>query len=110
MGLETLGFVPIEEIQNVFTTKLTELEERILPSVGLTDSRPDRTYLLTWFDELKIALMTRARTNLKTYLTQNPAVKAADREARAAEAVAKNKEAWDARTKLGRQYAREGGP
>lgn len=104
---DDLGFVTLDEIQNVFVEGLRNLEEKILPNVPAIEARMDRAYITTAVDEMRLKLMQRARHNVQDYLTRHPVVRNEDRERREKESADKNKTNWENRVKLGRQFARE---
>lgn len=100
---EQMGFVTMDEIQNVFTTKLTELEQTVFTSCPSVERRSDQVYLMSFFDGIRQILMSRARGNLEHYLKTSPSVKAEERKTRADEAQDKNRQGYEDRVRLGRQ-------
>lgn len=99
---DDLGFVPIEEIQNVFTIALTELEDEVMPEgTGI-----EKRHVLEFFDGLKYKLVNRSKYNLQEYLQQNPIVKAEVRKEKADEQSKKNRETWENRVANNRRAMR----
>lgn len=102
-----MGFVSLDEIQNVFTQKLSDVEQQLFRDCPTLERRADQAYIMTWLDGVRQELMKRAKGNLTHYLENNPKVKQAERASREQEAAAKNKNAYDDRVRLGRtNYAR----
>lgn len=99
---DQLGFVSLDEIQNVFTTKLDEIEKKIFPSCPSTERRSDQVFIMTALDGIRQELMKRAKSNLEHYLENNPQVKQEKRQTRAEEAETRNREAHDKRVSMGR--------
>lgn len=107
---DDLGFVSLDEVQNVFVEGLRELEDKVLANVPAIEGRMDRAYIVTHVDEMRLKLMQRARHNLTDYLTKHPIVRSEEREKREKESQERNRTTWEARVKLGRtQAAKDGG-
>lgn len=92
---DPLGFVPVEDIHNVWTTMLSKLEE--------LGAHRD---VITYVDSVRLELQKRARSTVDEVVTRMPGDKkqTAEEAARVAAEYEKNQELWRSRTRLGRQY------
>jgi hypothetical protein len=99
---DSMGFVTVDEITNVFTEAMRELEAKIFPSCPSVERRSDQAYLMTFFDDIRLKLQSRARENLQSYLENAPQVKQAAREEKAAGQKDKSRLAYEDRIKTGR--------
>lgn len=100
-AIDQLGFVSLDEIQNVFTYELAEIEQDLLRQGVPANHR----VIVEWIDGIKLKLMSRAKDNLQKYLTTNPEVKKEMRDERAAKEAAETRIAWDQRVARNRQRA-----
>lgn len=73
--IDELGFVPIDQIQNVFSDKLTEIEQDLERQGVPSDPR----LIIEWIDDVRQSLMQRARSNVAEYVRKNPVVKVKER-------------------------------
>ncbi len=102
---DQLGFVSVEEIQNVFTTMKTELVQKILPFCPTIEARSDIGIVVEFFDAIRATLMMRARDNVQDYIRKNPAVKQAEREKQADDSATHTRQTFEDRIRRGRAVA-----
>lgn len=102
---EQLGFVTIDEIQNVFTEQKTKLMQKILPYCPTIEARGDIQYVLDEFDATRALIVKRARDNVKEYLRNNPHVKQAERQEQAEKSAATTRQTYEDRIRIGRAVA-----
>ncbi len=82
-ALEQLGFVPIDEIQNIYITTL----DKILEDIRVNGVPRNEKVIVDYMDEFRSQLMRRAKLNLLSYLKSNPQVKEEVRQEREAKTV-----------------------
>lgn len=99
--MEQLGFVPVEEIQDIFTTHLSQIEDDIRRNGVPLDGK----IIFEWIDELRGKLYKRAKWNIDTYLRQNPQQKIKEHQEREKAPKASYKESWEEKVKAQRQQA-----
>jgi hypothetical protein len=99
---EQLGFVTLDDIMNVFTTKKTELVEKIIPWCPTIEARGDTQYVLDLFDSIRGELMRRARDNVRDYISKSPVMKQEDRERQAKESEDRNRMNYEERIRRSR--------
>jgi len=102
---DSMGFVSLEDLTNVFTMKQDEMSSKIFPHLVHVEARCERAMIQDFFDTIRLELQKRAKGNLDAYLRLNPAVKKEERQAKADEAADKNKAAYESRIKMGRSIA-----
>jgi len=78
---ELLGFCDLQEIQNVFTTEMSKIDDEIRQNGVPQNHR----LLVEWIDNIRLLLIKRAKRNMAAYLANNPEVKAMARDDRMAE-------------------------
>lgn len=100
---DQLGFVTLDEIQNVFTDRLAKVEQELFRGVPSLERRSDQAYIMTWLDNIRQELMKRARSGAQDYLTKNPKLKQQERQEKAQEAADKSRQSYEDRVRLGRQ-------
>jgi len=100
-AIETLGFVPIDEIQNIFITVAHKTEEYIKLN-GMPRNEKDVIDIL---DEYRSQLMRRAKTNLANYLKNNPQVKQEIREEREAKTLESSRMTYQERREKAKEKA-----
>jgi hypothetical protein len=71
---DSIGFVPIEEIQNVFTKAMQDIENRLRQLLPTIEARGELAHVIDVIDDIRGRLMKRARDNLVAYIRQNPTV------------------------------------
>lgn len=98
--MDNLGFVPIEEIQNIFTTDLSAIEADIRRNGVPMDGK----IIFEWFDGLKQKLYKRAKWHIDEYVRQNPIVKEKQREEKD-KPKANYKDRWEEKVKASRAQA-----
>lgn len=104
-AFDALGFVPIEEVNNVRVTKLRELEEKLLPHCPTIERRADHAFIMDFFEGIFLEMQKRARGNVEDYIKRNPQVKKEQRDARKAESTQRTMMSAEDRVKLGRAIA-----
>ncbi len=101
--LDQLGFVSVDEIQNVFSFELSKIDNELS-----RDGMPlDYKIVVEWIDSIRLTLMQRARTNVEDYLRKNPAIRKEKREVKAQE-MAEGKsshDSWQDKVKANREEA-----
>ncbi len=65
----SLGFVSLQEITNVWTDRMRQLDAEIWPAHGRT---PHRDEMLEFFATLKLELFKRSKTNYTEYCRRVP--------------------------------------
>ena len=65
----SLGFVPLQEITNVWTDRMRQLDVELWPKNGRT---PGREEMIEFMATLKLELFRRARTNYVEYCRRVP--------------------------------------
>ncbi len=103
--MNDLGFVPIEQIQDVFSFEMSEIEDDIKRN-GIP---ADYKIIFDWIDGIRGKLMSRAKNNMDEYLRKNPIVVNKKRELREADnAQSKSMaENWQEKVKNTRRAAIE---
>lgn len=66
-----LGFVPIREIQNVFTEKMRSIEQDLIRQ-GIPANHKN---IIEMIDDIRLALHQRAETNILAFMKENPEAK-----------------------------------
>lgn len=66
--------MPIEEIQNVFTKAMQDIENRLRQLLPTIEARGELAHVIDVIDDIRGRLMKRARDNLVAYIRQNPTV------------------------------------
>ena len=74
----SLGFITLDDIQNVFAVEMNKMDEDIANNGYPQDPK----ILMDYIDELRLKLLMRAKDNLTDYLLGNPEVKKKAREQR----------------------------
>lgn len=80
-----LGFITLDDVQNVFSVEMTKMNDDICNNGYPQDPK----ILMDYLDELRLRLMQRARLNLTDYLQGNPEVKKKARQEREQEEIRK---------------------
>ncbi len=68
--MNSLGFVPVDEIQNIFVQELREIEE----DIGRNGVPMDKAIVFEWIDNIRLKVHARAQHNLDKYMRSNPIV------------------------------------
>lgn len=101
-GDPDLGFITLDDVQNVFSVEMSKMNDDICNNGYPQDPK----ILMDYLDELRLRLMQRARNNLKDYLHKNPDVKKKERESRAVDEVKRqNSQGWRDRVNKSRDEA-----
>lgn len=102
MKAHDLGFVPIEEIQNIFVTEITAIEE----DIARNGMPLDHKIVFEWFDQLRQQLFKRSKYNIEEYLKANPIVKEAKKQERDQELSKSSRPlGWEDKVKKAREQA-----
>ena len=72
--MDHFGFIPLDELQNIFTEAQRALDEIVYPNEG---QPPRKVHMTEFLNNLKLRLIQRSRTNLKRYLETHPTVQVA---------------------------------
>lgn len=96
---ETLGFVPCDEIQNVFVMEMTKIELD-LRKQGCPQNP---ALIIEWIDGIRLMLMQKAKFNIYEYIRKNPELKARINEKKANEEKTKEQKTWEERRSSRRQ-------
>lgn len=104
-SLNSLGFVTYEEIVNIFTELLRDIDENVWP-MGTPGSRH---HLIQRIDSVKYQLVNRARHNIREWVEKNPTTKAATRQERDDQAAEKNRLTFQERVRRSREMGVAGG-
>lgn len=99
--MENLGFVPIEEIANIFTTELSTIEADIHRNGVPLDPK----IIFEWMDQIRGKLFKRAKWHIDEYVRQNPVQKVKEHQEREKTPKASYKESWEQKVKTARQQA-----
>lgn len=98
----SLGFVSVDDIRNVFITELEKLEKNYKI---INPNPPDYKTILEDIDDIRRALLARAKTNLQAYVKSHPEEKRKKHEEKKAEESQKDTRDWQDRVKANRQEA-----
>lgn len=98
-AIDQLGFVPIDEIQNIFSSEMAEIERELRKNGCPTNPR----LIVEWIDAIRLTLMSRARDNLTRYVQNNPEIKKEARDERAAREQQEARQTWEQRVMKSRQ-------
>ncbi len=102
-AIDQLGFVTVDEVQNVFSYEVGKIEEDIAKNGFPLDHK----IVMEWMDSIRLRLVQRARFNMDDYVKKNPEVrrqKREDKDANDAQSL-KAQETWQERVKVARQEA-----
>lgn len=98
----SLGFITLDDIQNVFAVEMNKMDEDIANNGYPQDPK----ILMDYIDELRLKMLMRARLNLQEYLHMNPEVKKKAREEKAQEEVKRvTSQGWKDRVNKAREEA-----
>lgn len=97
---DDLGFVPLDEVQNVFVSEFANIEEDIRKNGIPTDHK----IFIEYLDAIRLRLLQKARFNLMEYIKKNPEVRREMREAKAVGDKVEDK-SWKDRVKANREAA-----
>jgi len=102
-AIDQLGFVSIEELQNIFCTEITKIEADLMQN----GSPHDHKIIIEWLDSIRLRCFQRARFNVEQYIKRNPEVRKQNRELKEAEDKESSaaKETWQEKIKVARQEA-----
>lgn len=93
MDYSDLGFVPVEEINNVFVEQMTVFENEMRKN-GIP---ANPAVLVEWLDGVRLKLFQKAKFNIETYIRRNPHIKKAQTEEKAADAKSNEQLTWESR-------------
>jgi len=102
---DAMGYATLDELNNVFTVKKTELIEKILPYCPTVEARSDATFIVEFVESIFDELKKRMKYNVEDYVRRNPAVKREDRELKNKESEERNRTAYESRRTMGRAVA-----
>lgn len=102
MSDDQLGFVTVDDIRNVFIVELEKLEKNYRL---INPTPPDYKTILEDIDDIRRALLARARLNMKRYVESHPSEKKKAHEAKKVEEAQKDTRDWQDRVKANRQEA-----
>lgn len=88
-----LGFVPVDEIQSIFTHEATEIE-RDLRRNGVPANPKD---ILDYVDHIRATLIKRAKHNIDAYILAHPTIKKDAREAKVQTTTSDSRKTWEER-------------
>jgi hypothetical protein len=97
-----MGFVPLEEIRNVFIEALAKLEVDYVKTNGIP---ADFKTIIEDIDDIRRKLNSRAQYNLQHYLKSHPEVKKEQRDAKQENEAKKDTRDWKERVKSAREEA-----
>lgn len=92
------GFVPVEQIQNIFSEEIKKLEE----DYGRQGIPTNHRLLFEHIDNIKLRIIQMAQFNLQKYLKDNPHLKKKEHEEKRLE-VAEKSTSKDWRTRVEEQ-------
>lgn len=100
--IDSMGFVPMREIQNVFSEALKKMDEDYRRLGPPTDYRT----IIEHVEDIRSELIKRAEFNIKTFLTKNPEMRKKEHDVKKeAEAEAPRKKSWEDRVQAQKRDA-----
>ena len=100
-AFDQLGFVSLDDVQNVFITEIKKLEEDYKRQGVPTNPR----VVFETLDAIRMTLMKRAKDNVKNYLLNNPHVRKEMREVKDARDQNVAQKSWKQRVQESREKA-----
>lgn len=71
-AIDERGFIPIDEVQNIFITELAKITQ----DLHVNGVPMDEKIIYEYIDTIRLRLMQKAKYNIDTYLKQHPSVRA----------------------------------
>lgn len=102
---ELLGFVDLNELQNVFATELAKIDENIRINGGVPQNH---RIIIEWIDNIRLSLISKARNNMQGYLQKHPEIRQGIRDERQAKETTEARKSWKDRVEKNRERARLG--
>lgn len=100
-AIDQMGFIPLDELQNVFCTELQKIEH----DLKVNGIPADKKIIVEFIDSIRLRLMSRAKDNLQKYLIHNPQIKAEIRQEKALKEAEDTRKTWQERVSKNRMKA-----
>ncbi len=93
-----LGFIPVDELQSIFTHETSKIELDLRRN-GIPPNPKD---ILDYIDNIRLLLLKRSKQNLDGYMKNHPLIRKDIRESKVATDLTDNKKTWEERIKNNR--------